>query len=146
MQRCLGSAALREPRFSHIGTGLTAPRTSAWAAVVVGAIRAVFGAELRRVAVGDPDYTYMPARYALVSMSRWHVASGAAWAYAPDLLDHIARDAIADGIDRLSIEVPIDEAEGIRVMTDGGFTPDVTLAAQATRPGNLPALDRKSVV
>jgi len=137
---CLGSAGNEDLRVGEIVGELTAPRASSWAAVVDGEIRAVFGAELRHVQVGDPDYTYMPARYALVSMSRWHVASGADWAYAPDLLDHIARDAIADGIDRLSIEVPIDEAEGIRVMTDGGFTPDVILAAQATRPGNLPAL------
>ncbi len=140
VQRCLGSAGPCDPRVSEIVTGLTAPRTSAWAAVVDGEIRAVFGAELRHVAVGDPDYTYMPARYALVSMSRWHLASRADWAYAPDLLDHIARDAIAGGIDRLSVDLPVEEAEGIRVLTDGGFAPDVILAARGTRPGTIPTL------
>lgn len=140
VERCLGSAGPSDPRVGEIMTGLTAPRTSAWAAVVDGEIRAVFGAELRRVAVGDPDYTYMPARYALISPSRWHLASRADWAYAPDLLDHIARDAIAAGIDRLSIEIPVEEAGGIRVLTDGGFAPDVILAARGTRPGTIPAL------
>lgn len=140
VERCLGSARNSDPRVSEIIAELMAPGASSWAAVADGEIRAVFGAELRHVEVGDPDYTYMPARYALISPSRWHLASSADWAYAPDLLDHIARDAIAAGIDRLSIEIPIDEAEGIRVITDGGFTPDVLLAARGTRPGNLPDL------
>lgn len=125
-----------EPGIRAMVADLTAPATAAWMAEVDGEIRAVFGAELRRPTVADPEYTYMPERYALVRMSLWLVADAQDWAYAPDLLDHIARDAAAEGITRLSVEIAAGAGDAMHTLLTAGFVPDVILAARATRTGN----------
>lgn len=130
----------REAAVEAILGELTGSDVSAWAAVTGGRMRAVFGAVLRHVTEQDPDYTYMPARYALVSLPRWHVRADDDWAYAPDLLDHISRDAARAGIERLSIDLPVDQGRGMRTILDAGFIPDVILAARPTRPGEESAL------
>lgn len=129
-------ASLDDARFHAIAHDFTDPGTSAWAARVDGEIRAVVAAHLRHVASGDPEYTYMPPAYALTRMSMWHVAADEDWAYVPDLLDHIARDAAFAGIQRLSVDVPAADATALRTLLGAGYEPDVILAARATRPAS----------
>ncbi len=133
-----GAPSPADPQVLQIMQDLTAPDASAWAVVSEGQIRAVFGAQLRRPTPADPEYTYMPAQYALASMSMWHVARED-WRYAPGVMDHIARDAAKAGIDRLSIEIPLECARGVEVLLGEGFVPDVILAGRAPRPGALQA-------
>lgn len=122
-------------RAQEIMHRLTAADVSAWAALAGGRIQAVLGAELRHITPADPEYTYMPAHYALVPLALWHLVGESAWAYMPDLLDHAARDARREGIDRLSIDIPVDDGASMAAILAAGFVPDVILAARASRPG-----------
>ena len=110
-----------------------APSMSAWAALADGQVRAVVAARLRRVRVHDPEYTYMPERYALVPMSLWYEDEGSA--FLGDLLDHVARDARGAGIERVFIEVPVSHDAAVAAVMRAGYAPSVVLAASPTRPG-----------
>lgn len=119
-----------------IFAGLAGSGMSSWAAVIDGEVRAVAGARLRHVTSGDPDYTYMPPAYALIAMSGWFVAPED-WPLMGGIFRQIVDDAARAGIDRLSIEIPLEHTGGIAFVLAEGFVPDVILAARPSRAGDL---------
>lgn len=125
---------LGDVRTYGILADLCAPDVSGWAVVVAGRVRAVVGARLRHVGVDDPEYPYMPAAYALAGLSMWHLAEPGDAAYIPGALELIARDAARQGISRVSIDVPVDDAPMLHHLIAAGYEPDVILAARPTTP------------
>lgn len=121
-----------DPRVDAILEEMCVGDVSSWAVFAGEEIRALVGARLRHVGVEDPEYSYMPAAYALVGLSMWHLAESDDAAFVPGALELITRDAAREGIFRVSIDVPIDHGPMLRHVGLAGYVPDVVLAARPT--------------
>src|SRR5699024_7574161 len=91
---------------------LTASDVCSWAVSEGQKVVAVMGAQMKHVSPSDPEYTYSPPTVALISMSMWHVLPGH-WGSVAEIWEKLKRQARTRGIDRLSIEFPLEYGQGV---------------------------------